>query len=126
VIGFRLIAEERELKAILAVERAVAIASAASHSREDRRNVIGEAERALLVRELDADGLARAQASHFRGDPGQTVFDRLDRPARVNRRYRRVTRRERGLAGQVPQTSIRIFSGDDQSLSKVRAKDDRV
>src|SRR5215510_6609118 len=49
VIGFRLISEERELETILAVERAVAIARAASHPHEDRRNVIDEADAALLV-----------------------------------------------------------------------------
>src|SRR5262249_30242541 len=126
VVAFRLIAEERELEPTLAIERAVATAIAAPHSREDRRNVIDEADGALLLGKLDADGLARAEAPHFRSDPCLTIFDRLDRSAGINRRYRRVTRRERGLAGQIPQASISILSGDDQRLSEVRAKDEWV
>jgi hypothetical protein len=117
VVVLRFVPEQRQLKAVLAVQRAVTTAAIAADLRQYRHHIGVEAEGRGPVRPLHQRGGGRLQVTIARTDDGAAIRRGRDDPAGIDARYGRRFGDEAGLRSYIHLAAVGAVQDSNEFLA---------
>src|SRR5262249_28028450 len=119
VIDVRLVAEQGELEPILPARLAVAAAAVAAELGEDRDDLVAEVDGQVDVTALGGDGDVDTLVAKAGRNLGGAVADGEDPAGAGDAGHLDVAHLELDLAGQVLESAVGQFGGEDELLGVV-------